>query len=44
MSNKFAIISQIITLLHVSTLSCHPQAACNQYLAKLHKYFKCSCW
>ena len=38
------IISQIITLLHVSTLSCHPQTACNQYLAKLHKYFKCSCW
>jgi len=35
---------QIITLLHVSTLSCHPQTACNQYLAKLHKYFKCSCW
>ena len=35
-------ISQIITLLHVSTLSCHPHAACNQYLAKLHKYFKCS--
>ena len=32
-------ISQIITLLHVSTLSCHPQAACNQYLAKLHQYF-----
>jgi hypothetical protein len=30
-------ISQIITLLHVSTLSCHPQGACNQYLAKLHK-------
>jgi len=28
------------TLLHVSTLSRHPQAACNQYLAKLHKYFK----
>jgi len=23
---------------------CHPQTACNQYLAKLHKYFKCSCW
>ena len=23
------IISQIITLLHVSTLSCHPQTACN---------------
>ena len=38
-----AIISQIITLLHVSKLSCHPQAACNQYLAKLHQYFKCSC-
>jgi len=37
------IISQIITLLHVSTLSCRPQGACNQYLAKLHKYFKCSC-
>ena len=26
-----------------STLSCHAQGACNQYLAKLHKYFKCSC-
>ena len=38
------IISQIITLLHVSTLSGHPQTACNQYLAKLHKYFKCRCW
>jgi len=38
------IISQIITLLHVSTLSCHPQGAWNQCLAKLHKYFKCSCW
>ena len=33
------IISQIITLLHVSTLSCLPQTACNQYLAKLHQYF-----
>ena len=44
MTNKCTIISQIITLLHVSKLSCHPQAACNQYLAKLHKYFKCSCW
>jgi hypothetical protein len=44
MTNKCTIISQIITLLHVSTLSCHPQGACNQYLAKLHKYFKCSCW
>jgi len=37
------IISQIITLLHISTLSCHPQTACNQYLSKLHQYFKCSC-
>ena len=44
MTNKCTIISQIITLLHVSTLSCHPQGACNQYLAKLHKYFKRSCW
>jgi hypothetical protein len=34
MTNKCTIISQIITLLHVSTLSCHPQRACNQYLAK----------
>jgi len=24
--------------------TCHPQTACNQYLAKLHKYLKCSCW
>jgi hypothetical protein len=44
MTNKCTIISQIITLLHVLTLSCHPRAACNQYLAKSHKYFKCSCW
>jgi len=43
MTNKCTIITQIIILLHVSTLSCHPQWACNQYLAKLHKYFKCSC-
>jgi hypothetical protein len=26
--------------LHVSTLSCHHQGACNQYLAKLPKYFQ----
>ena len=26
------IISQIITPLHVSTLSCNPQTTCNQYL------------
>jgi len=43
MTYKYTIIPQIITLLHVSTISCHPQGACNQYLAKLHKYFKCSC-
>jgi len=42
MTNKCTIISLISTLLHVSTLSYHPQEACNQYLAKLHKYFKCS--
>jgi hypothetical protein len=34
--------TKTITLLHVSTLSCHPQGACNQYLAKLPKYFKCN--
>ena len=44
MTNKCTIISQSITQLHVSTLSCHPRGACNQYLGKLHKYFKCSCW
>jgi len=43
MTNKCTIISQIITPLHVSTLSCHPQTACNQYLAKLHTYFKINC-
>jgi len=44
MTNKCTIISQITTLLNVSTISYHPQGACNQYLAMLHKYFKCSCW
>ena len=44
MTNICTIISQIITLLHVSTLPCHPQRACNLYLAKIHKYFKCGCW
>jgi len=29
MKNKFTSISQIITLLYVSTLSCHPQGAVN---------------
>jgi hypothetical protein len=43
MTKKCTIISQIITILHVSALLCHPQRAFNQYLAKLHKYFKCSC-
>ena len=43
-TNKCTIISQIITLLHVSTLSFHPRGACNQHLVELHKYFKCSCW
>jgi hypothetical protein len=43
MTNKCTIISQIITLLHVPTLSCHPQTACNQYLTKLHQYYKSSC-
>jgi len=44
MTKKCTVISQIVTLLHVSTLSCYLQGPCNQYLAKLHKYFKCSCW
>ena len=44
-TDKCTIISQIIRLfLHVSTLTCHPQGACNQYLAKSHKYVKCSSW
>ena len=44
MIDRCTIISQIITLLHVSTLLCHPQAACNQCLVKLHQCVKCSCW
>jgi len=43
LTNKCTIISQIITLIHAST-SYHPQGACNQHLARLRKYFKCSCW
>jgi hypothetical protein len=35
MTNKRKIISQTITLLNVSTISCHPQGTCNQNLAKL---------
>jgi len=41
MTNKCTIISQIVTLLHISTLSCHPQGVCNQYLAKLHNKYQC---
>jgi hypothetical protein len=37
MTNKCTIISQIITLLHVSTLSCHPQGACNRCF--MHKTY-----
>jgi hypothetical protein len=37
MTNKCIIISQNITLLHVSTLSPHLQGVCNQSLTKLHK-------
>jgi len=44
MTNKSTIISQIITLLRVSTLSCYPQGAGNQFLAKLHTYVKYSFW
>ena len=44
MTNKCTIISQIITLLHVSTLLCHAQRVHSQYLAKLHKYVKCNYW
>jgi len=44
MTNKCTIISQMITLLRVSTLSSHPHGACNQYVANVRKYFKCSCW
>ena len=41
MTNKCTIISQIITLLHVSTLSCHPQTACIlPYYQQMHNYFK----
>jgi len=40
MTNKCTINSQIITFLNVSTLSCHPQGACNQYLAKLTQVFQ----
>jgi len=35
MTNKCTYIAQIITLLHVSTLSDHPQGHCNQYFANM---------
>jgi len=35
MTNKCTLLSQIITFVHVSTLSCHPQGACKQHVAKL---------
>jgi hypothetical protein len=44
MTNKGTIISQIITLLHVSTLLYLPQGFRSQYHVKLHKYVSCSCW
>jgi len=44
MTNKWTIISQVFTLIHVSALLDRPQGTFNQYLAKLHKYFKCSYW
>jgi len=40
MTNKCIIISQIITLLHVSTLSCLPQGVCNQYLGEVIQVFQ----
>jgi cytidine deaminase len=40
LTKKYAIISQTVPILHVSTLPCLPQGACNQYLAKLHN--KCT--
>ena len=39
MANKRTVNLQIITILHVSAPSCHPQGARIRYLAKLHKYF-----
>ena len=40
MTNKYTIISQLITLLHVSTLSCHSQGSCNQYLCQFTQVFQ----
>ena len=40
MTNKCTIISQIITLLHVSTVSCHPQGACNYLNCQVKQVFQ----
>jgi hypothetical protein len=39
LNNQCTIISQIVTQLHVSTLTCHTHTPYNQYLARLHQYF-----
>jgi hypothetical protein len=41
--NKCTIIPKIITVLHVSTRSCHTEVACNQYLTQLHQYLVTWC-
>jgi len=38
MTNQCTINLQIIILLHVLALLCHPQGTHSQYLAKLNKY------
>jgi len=43
MTNKCTIISQIITLLHVSTLSCHPQGASNQCFQNMYLHLLLFC-
>ena len=40
MTNKCTIISQIITPLHVSTLSCHPQGACKTIPCQVTQVFQ----
>jgi hypothetical protein len=39
-TNKCIIISQIITFLHVSTLSCHPQGACKSIPCQVTQIFQ----
>jgi len=41
MTNKRAIISQIITLLHVSTLSCHPCQVTQLFQMQMHLKYLC---